>query len=143
MKWTIKEHEEYSKWFEELKEDAQDSIFESLLLLEREGSHLGRPHVDTLKGSRFPNMKELRVQHRGEPWRIIFMFDPKREGILLLGGNKKGNDNWYKKNIPIAEQRYEEHLKKLKTKEKGHDDSRKKNEGTAKKKKGKNRKKGG
>lgn len=74
---------------------------------------LGRPYVDTLQGSKLTNLKELRVQHQGEPWRILFVFDPERQAILLVGGNKQGNSRWYKEFIPIAEKRYERHLKEL------------------------------
>jgi len=59
-------------------------------------------------------MKELRIQHQGEPWRILFAFDPKRQAILLVGGNKASNKKWYKENIPIADKRYREYLETLK-----------------------------
>jgi hypothetical protein len=78
-----------------------------------EGPLLGRPYVDTLKGSKYPNLKELRVQYKGEPWRILFAFDPIRQAIVLVGGNKTGDKRWYEKNIPIAETRFTEHLKTL------------------------------
>jgi hypothetical protein len=66
--------------------------------------------VDTVKGSRFTNMKELRVQVGGDPWRILFAFDPQRSAILLVGGNKRGDKRWYKTFIPIADERFERHL---------------------------------
>jgi hypothetical protein len=69
--------------------------------------------IDTLKASAFKNLKELRIQYQGEPWRILFAFDPKRQAILLVGGNKTGNDRWYQKNIPIAEERYSRYLETL------------------------------
>jgi len=83
-------------------------------------------------------MKELRVQHKGEPWRIIFAFDPERKGILLLGGNKTGNARWYETNIPIADKRYSEHLEQLTTEEKQDDNPRRKNGKIAKSQKRKN-----
>ena len=76
-----------------------------------------RPYVDTLEGSAFPNMKELRVQFRGDPWRILFAFDSKRAAVLLVGGNKRGDRRWYKTQIPIADERFKRHLKRLKEKE--------------------------
>jgi hypothetical protein len=82
-------------------------------LLKQEGPLLGRPYVDTIQGSQYPNLKELRVQHAGEPWRILFAFDPIRQAIVLVGGNKTGDKRWYKKNIPIAEQRFAKHLETL------------------------------
>lgn len=74
---------------------------------------LGRPQVDTLKGSRLVNLKELRIQHRGEPWRVLFVFDPKRRAILLVGGNKQGDARWYKRAIALAEERYQRHLEEM------------------------------
>lgn len=74
---------------------------------------LGRPHVDTLKGSSIPNLKELRVQHEGRPIRILFAFDPRRVGYLILGGDKTGRDDWYETSIPEAEKIYERHLAEI------------------------------
>jgi hypothetical protein len=59
-------------------------------------------------------MKELRIQYQGEPWRILFAFDPQRQAILLVGGSKTGNKRWYEENLPIAERRYEQYLETLK-----------------------------
>ncbi len=69
--------------------------------------------MDTLEESSFKNMKELRVQFRGSPWRILFAFDSERKAILLVGGNKQGNKRWYKENIPIADKRFKEYLEQL------------------------------
>jgi len=66
-----------------------------------------------LKGSRIPNLKELRVQHEGRPLRILFAFDPRRIGYLILGGDKTGNDDWYIDFIPKAEAIYQKHLSEL------------------------------
>ena len=70
-------------------------------------------YVDTLVDSKFANMKELRVQFRGDPWRILFAFDPRRVAILLVGGNKQGDTRWYKKHLPIADERFRRHLEGL------------------------------
>jgi hypothetical protein len=59
-------------------------------------------------------MKELRVQYKGDPWRILFAFDPVRRAILLVGGDKTGDDRWYKKNIPLADARFDKHLEQVK-----------------------------
>lgn len=82
-------------------------------VLRERGPQLSRPRADTLKGSRLTNLKELRVQHRGEPYRILYAFDPKRQGVLLIGGNKAGDKKWYDKMIPRAEKLFEAHLKTL------------------------------
>ncbi len=75
--------------------------------------NLPRPHSDTVKGSRFNNMKELRTQHAGEPYRTLYAFDPRRTAILLIGGNKTGKTNWYKTFVPIADDLYAMHLAEL------------------------------
>ena len=82
-------------------------------LLRERGPQLGRPYVDTVEASAFTNMKELRVQFRGDPWRILFAFDPNRAAILLVGGNKRGDKRWYKKHLPIADERFRRHLEQL------------------------------
>jgi hypothetical protein len=73
----------------------------------------GRPYVDTVEDSAFTNMKELRAQFRGDPWRILFAFDRTRTAILLVGGNKRGDKRWYKKHLPIADERFKQHLRRL------------------------------
>ena len=113
MEWIIIFHPAFRDWLYEQEEEVQDSILAGLGLLKQEGPLLGRPYVDTLQGSQYPNLKELRVQHAGEPWRILFGFDPIRQAIILVGGNKTGDKRWYKKNIPIAEQRFTKHLETL------------------------------
>ena len=113
MEWTIIFHPDFGNWLYEQAEDVQDSILVGLGLLKQEGPLLGRPYVDTLKGSQYPNLKELRVQHAGEPWRILFAFDPVRQAVVLVGGNKTGDKRWYEKNIPVAERRFTEHLETL------------------------------
>lgn len=73
------------------------------------GPNLGRPTVDTLKGSRHSNMKELRFSWIGQVWRVAFAFDPQRQAILLVGGDKGGADQrrFYKRLIQVADERYD------------------------------------
>lgn len=115
--WSIEASDEFAIWYEGLSEDETDSVNFSVEILRRIGPLLGRPHVDTLKGSRIPNLKELRVQHDGRPLRILFAFDPRRVGYLILGGDKTGKNDWYDKFIPLAEAIYEQHLRELKDEE--------------------------
>ena len=68
--------------------------------------------MDTLKGSRIANLKELRVQHKTEPIRILFAFDPKQQAVIILGGSKQADKRWYNTNIPIAEKLFADHLEK-------------------------------
>jgi hypothetical protein len=112
--WEVNIGDECREWYEGLSEEEQDSITAGVELLMEYGPVLRRPHSDTLKGTKYPNMKELIVQHAGDPYRILYAFDPKREAILLVGGNKGGDDRWYEAHIPIAERLYEEHLERTK-----------------------------
>jgi hypothetical protein len=111
--WEIETSNEFVAWYGELDEDEIESVNTWVDLLEMAGPALGRPHADTLKGSRIPNLKELRVQHDGRPLRILFAFDPRRVGYLILGGDKTGNGDWYKTFIPVAEKIYEKHLEEI------------------------------
>lgn len=99
-----------------LAEDLQDEVLAHANLLAQFGPNVGRPAVDTLKGSRHANMKELRFDWDGEVWRVAFAFDPKRQAILLAGGDKCGADQrrFYKRLISIADDRYDECLTTLK-----------------------------
>ena len=113
MAWDIEFTDEFGEWFRDLDDAEKVSLTASVDLLEELGPALGRPHVDTLKGSRVSNMKELRVQHAGRPYRILFAFDPRQTGILLIGG-RKGAKAWYRKTIALAERLYAKYLMELK-----------------------------
>ena len=89
-----------------------------VILLQKIGPSLPRPHADLIHSSRHPNMKELRIQHSGRPYRVLFAFDPRRCTILLIGGDKTGNDRWYDELVPMADALYDEHLETLKSEEK-------------------------
>lgn len=85
-----------------------------LVALQSGGPGVGRPLVDTVNASDHKNMKELRVQHRGEPLKAFFAFDPKRQAIVLCAGNKVGNEKrFYKQMIPIADKEFSKHLADL------------------------------
>lgn len=106
MSWTIILLEEVDQWYFTLDHDAMAAVTGAIDLLELEGPTLGRPTADKVNGSKFHSMKELRPA--GTSIRILFIFDPRRRAILLLGGDKAGTwKGWYDKNIPVAEQRYE------------------------------------
>ena len=110
MEWDIEFTDEFERWWNDLSEDEQDSVDQMVRLLQMRGPSLGRPHADLIQSSRHSDMKELRVQHAGKPYRVLFAFDPKRCAILLTGGDKTGNDRWYEEFVPIADRLYEEHL---------------------------------
>lgn len=115
MAWTILFHDAFEAEFREMPEPLQDELLAHAVLLREFGPGLGRPTVDTLKGSRHANMKELRFGWEGEVWRVAFAFDPKRQAILLAGGDKGGADQrrFYKRLIAVADARLDEHLATL------------------------------
>jgi hypothetical protein len=115
MTWAILFHDAFEAELQSLPMALQDELLAHALLLREFGPNLGRPTVDGLKASKHPNMKELRFGWEGEVWRIAFAFDPKRQAILLVGGNKAGADQrrFYKRLINIADARFDEHLAEL------------------------------
>lgn len=112
--WEVEFTDEFEAWWNTLPEEVQESIAHDVGILEQVGPGLGRPQVDSVKGSRFANMKELRTQHAGEPYRTFFAFDPRRCAILLIGGNKTGDARFYQQFVPIADRLYQGHLDQLK-----------------------------
>ena len=113
--WEVLLYDAFVEELEQLNERLQDELFAHAKLLANYGPHLGRPTVDTLKGSTYFNMKEMRFSWQQEVWRVAFAFDPHRQAILLVGGNKCGvnQSRFYKRLIDIAENRYQEHLHNL------------------------------
>jgi hypothetical protein len=111
--WDIEYTDEFGQWWETLSADEQESIAASVELLRQLGPQLSRPHVDTIKASRHSNMKELRTQHGGRPLRTLFAFDPRRNAILLVGGDKTGDGRFYERLIPQADDLYDLHLETL------------------------------
>lgn len=112
MLWTVLFHDDFAAEFSALAESLQDELLAHALLLRDFGPNLGRPTVDTLKGSKHVNMKELRFRWAGEPWRVAFAFDPARRAILVVGGSKGGADQrrFYKRLIAQADARFDRHL---------------------------------
>lgn len=118
-KWEVTLTDEVEQWFLELSKNDPDSaeqVAAAIDLVSQEGPTLGRPMVDHIKASKHRNMKELRPGSRGgTEMRILFAFDPDRQAILLVAGDKTGNwRNWYGTNIAIADARYDNHLRELK-----------------------------
>lgn len=112
--WGIEYTNEFGDWWENLTEGEQTDIDASVRLLEEYGPNLKFPHSSGINGSKHAHMRELRVQHKGRPYRILYAFDPKRVGILLIGGDKTGNNRWYEEYVPIADDLYDEHIETLK-----------------------------
>lgn len=113
--WKIITRPRFDAWFARQTDAVQEEILAVLTLLREDGPNLGRPQIDTLNGSSYSNMKELRVQVGGHPVRACFAFDPRMQAIVLCAGDKKGVDEkrFYKRLIKIADTEYAIHLKSL------------------------------
>jgi hypothetical protein len=113
MAWPVHFHDEFE--LQELPEEIQDELLARLKMLSEFGPQLGRPNVDTLNGSTFPNMKELRFRKDGL-WRFAFAFDPHQQAIVLVGGDKEGENQtrFYKTLVKVADARFSDHLRKIK-----------------------------
>ncbi|WP_320151022.1 type II toxin-antitoxin system RelE/ParE family toxin [uncultured Tolumonas sp.] len=112
--WNVVTVDRFDEWFLTLEDSEQKSILTGIFKLQELGPMLGRPDVDTLAGTKkVKNLKELRVQHSGKPYRIFFAFDPIRQAVMLCGGDKTGNKRFYETMIPIAEQEFLDHLDTL------------------------------
>lgn len=110
MDWEVEYTDEFAQWWYSLTEREQESIDASVRLLEMLGPSLKFPHSSGVNGSRHGHMRELRTQFGGRPLRILYAFDPRRKAILLIGGDKTGNDRWYEEYLPMADDLYDEHL---------------------------------
>jgi len=112
--WSV-DIELIADWLASLDDDSREQVVAAIELLEDRGPQLGRPIVDTVTSSRHRNIKELRPGSSGRSeLRILFAFDPKRAAIMLIAGNKAGNwVRWYKKNIPLADDLFDDHLRAL------------------------------
>ena len=112
-RWKVIETESFDDWFAQIDEKAQEDIYVKVEMLAELGPSLRRPFVDTIKESRYANMKELRVQSKGRPFRIFFSFDPKRRAVLLIGGDKTGKKRFYQEMVTHADRIYKNFLKEL------------------------------
>lgn len=117
--WIVELSDEFEPEFGNLQEEVQTEILALARMLQRFGPQLGRPRVDTLKGSRHANMKELRFSAADGEWRVAFAFDRKRKAILLVAGDKSGvgEKNFYKRLIAKADKRFDAHLIRMKRRE--------------------------
>jgi hypothetical protein len=116
MSWDVEYTEQFETWWVTLAADDQRSLLAVVLMLEIKGPGLGRPHADRVHASRHHNMKELRDQSL----RVLFIFDPRRTAILLLGGDKSPDDpttptwnDWYEMFVPLADLLYDDYLDEL------------------------------
>lgn len=113
LEWEIEFTPGILAWWSALTDGEQERIGAVIDLLERHGPALGFPYSSAVVTSRHAGMRELRAQHAGRPYRILYAFDPRRVGILLVGGEKTGDDRWYERMVPIADRLYDAHLMTL------------------------------
>jgi hypothetical protein len=113
LAWEIEFTEEFDSWWMTLTEDQQEDVAYYVGLLAELGPALGYPYSSKITGSRHDHMRELRIQSAGKPMRTLYAFNPVRTAILLLGGDKTGDNRWYEKFVPIADRLYDNHLDEL------------------------------
>lgn len=110
MSYDIVVSDEFRDWYEPLSEAEQLTIERVVFMLAEAGPSLGFPYSSGIQQSRFPHMRELRIQHQGRPYRVLYAFDPSRAAFLILGGDKTGNGRWYNEMIPKADLIYQAYL---------------------------------
>ena len=113
MVWEVEYTCQFGDWWDELSEGQQDAVAARVALLAERGPHLPYPYCSDINGSRHGVMRELRAQAGGNPLRVLYAFDPRRAAILLIGGDKTGNDRFYEEYVPVADNLYDEHLEEL------------------------------
>ena len=113
MSWEVEVTDVFEEWWSGLSEAEQESVAATVGLLEIKGPSLPFPYSSGVESSSHSPMRELRVQHAGQPYRVLYAFDPRRMAVLLIGGNKTGNNRWYEEFVPVADRLYDRHLAEL------------------------------
>ncbi len=113
MAWGIEHTDEFAEWYGGLSESQQDDVIAIGLLLIEQGPQLAFPYSSGLSGSRHSHMRELRVQSGGRPIRVFYAFDPRRTAILLIGGDKTGDNRFYERMVPIADALYDAYINEI------------------------------
>lgn len=113
MSWSVEFTDEFEVWWNSLSEEEQVEISAKVDLLQEHGPTLPRPHADVIVSSRHSNMKELRGRVEERQLRVLYAFDPSRTAVLLIGGDKTGDLKWYQKFVPVADDLFDRHLKRL------------------------------
>ena len=111
--WEVEYTDEFGEWWDTLDEAEQNAIAYSVRLLQSKGPLLKFPHSTDVRQSRHGSMRELRSQCQGQPYRTFYAFVPRRKAILLIGGNKTGDDRFYDVMVPIADKIYDNYLKEI------------------------------
>jgi hypothetical protein len=113
MTWSVEVTDEFGAWFADLSEGVQDDVDRCVGLLEVKGPQLPFPMSPAIANSRHSHMRELRVQSGGEPYRVFYAFEPRRTAVLLIGGCKTGDNRFYDKMIPIADDLYDVYIDEI------------------------------
>ncbi len=113
MAWAVEYTDEFEQWWDTLSEGEQIDIDTAVRLLEQRGPHLPFPYSSGVSKAKHGHMRELRIQHAGRPYRVLYAFDPRRVAILLLGADKTGDSDWYDRFVPIADILYDAHLAEI------------------------------
>ena len=113
MSWEVEYTDEFGQWWQELSEGQQDAVAARVELLIKQGPNLPYPYSSDVSSSRHGVMRELRAQSGGRPIRVFYAFDPRRTSILIIGGDKTGNDRFYQEYVPLADTLYDQHLEEL------------------------------
>lgn len=113
MAWEVEYTNEFQEWWYGLTREQQDSVTRKVGLLIQHGPALSYPHSSNIRGSRHGGMRELRTQSGGRPVRVFYAFDPRRTSILLIGGDKTGNNRFYEEFVSLADALFDEHLAEL------------------------------
>ena len=113
MAWDVEYTDEFGEWWTSLDDGERSSVAAYVGLLEERGPQLDFPYSSKIVQSRHDHMRELRVQHKGQPYRVLYAFDPRRSAILLIGADKTGRDRWYDEMVPVADRLYDEHVETL------------------------------
>ena len=113
MAWEVEYTDEFEIWWDSLSAEQQEDLTASVGLLEVYGPNLPFPHSSSIHASKHGHMRELRTQSKGMPLRTLYAFDPRRTAILLIGGDKTGQDDWYERYVPLADRLYDRHLEEI------------------------------
>ena len=113
MQWPVEYTDEFGTWWIDLSERQRNDLTAVVELLMEHGPNLPFPYSSDIESSRHAHMRELRVQSGGQPIRVFYAFDPRRQAILLIGGDKTGDARFYKRLVPLADRLYDDHLEEL------------------------------
>jgi hypothetical protein len=111
--WEIEFTDEFKQWWDTLNWSEQVVVDFGVSLIEEFGPSLSFPYSSKINQSRYGNMRELRSQYAGRPIRTFYAFDPNRTAILLIGGDKTGDDRFYETMVPKADKIYDNYLKEI------------------------------